>query len=168
MTNKLLKRSLIALVTVIALTLCFVVLYESGVAVADTEEIAARFYLDTDTLYTEITVTDGTLTIPSSRPEKEGYTFQGWTDGGMKLYQPDETYDAKDTENDLSFYAVFKAEVQEITYKPVFSNTDKAFLLAGLAVFLALVAFIYWWFILNKKSFRDLWNALKGMIKRKR
>lgn len=122
-----------------------------GITVFADTSYTVSFYIDSEDEEPFYTITpDGEWNIPAEAPQKEGYIFKGWTDGGLKLYASGEAYTAGLT-GDKSFFAVFEKEIKPIEKEPIFTETEKAFLLAGLALALALIAVFYYIFVIKKK-----------------
>jgi uncharacterized repeat protein (TIGR02543 family) len=121
----------------------------------------ANFYIDEDheTPYYQLTASED-WKIPSVIPEKSGYTFKGWTDGGMSVYKAGASVAA--LTEDKEFYALWQENVAPIESLPVFTDMEKIWLTLGLAILLALIAFVYYWFIIKKKSFKDFFKSSKN------
>ena len=60
-------------------------------APAFAEGLTVNFYLDREdpAPFASVEITDGSLTVPEAIPEREGYTFDGWS-GEIPATMPDE------------------------------------------------------------------------------
>ena len=134
-------------------------------APAFAEGLTVNFYLDREdpAPFASGEITDGSLTVPEAIPEREGYTFDGWSDGFARYY-PSQTYTVSEG---LNLYAVWKGEEVIYERKPLLNKAEKTALYASLGVLGVILLFCFYWFGIKENGVKDLGRAIKKLFTKK-